>query len=194
MKKILSVIARSPARATKQSDTKCHPERSEGSQRFFPPLGPGDTPFWWVGAALRMTGRDCFALLAMTLLICTSVLLAGSKISFSEEIPMRIDGTVISADEEHRKLSIDFEHPATGEHVEKEFMIREGAGFKDFKKLSELKKGDLVSLDYIDTKPTLTAIYVMHIPLEKTYFTHKEIAQAFVQIKLGPKNENAAKN
>lgn len=122
------------------------------------------------------------------------ILLAGSKISLAEDIPMRLDGTVISADESHKRLTVDFEHPATRERIQKEFIVGDGAGFKDFKKLSQLKKGDLVSLDYIDSKPIPTAIYVMLIPLEKTYFTHKEIAQALVQIKSGHNDETAKKN
>lgn len=99
----------------------------------------------------------------------------------------RLDGKVAIANEEQRLLVVDFEHPATGEQHQKEFVVREGAGFKDFKKLSQLKKGDLVSLDYVDSTPMDTAIYVMHIPLEKTYFTPGEIVQALVQIKTNPK-------
>ena len=104
-------------------------------------------------------------------------------ISFSEGMVQRLDGKVVSADEAKRTLIADFEHPATGKQYQKEFVIREGAGFKDFKKLSQLKKGDLISLDYVESLPVDTAVYVIHIPLEKTYFTHTEIAQALVQIK-----------
>jgi len=119
--------------------------------------------------------------------IFTFFLFAFAPVSFSDEMVQRLDGKVASANEEQRLLVVDFEHPATGEQYQKEFVVREGAGFKDFKKLSQLKKGDLVSLDYVDSAPMDTAIYVMHIPLEKTYFTHHEIAQALVQIKTNPK-------
>jgi hypothetical protein len=109
------------------------------------------------------------------------------QFSFSDEIVQRLDGKLVNADEEKRLLVLNFEHPATGEQHQKQFVVREGAGFKDFKKLSQLKKGDLISLDYIESFPIATAIYVMHIPLEKTYFTHGEIAQALTQIKTNSK-------
>jgi len=109
------------------------------------------------------------------------------NVSFSDEIVLRLDGKIVRTDEAKRTLIVDFEHPATGEQYQKEFIVRDGAGFKDFKKLSQLKKGDLVSLDYVESSPVDTAVYVIHIPLEKTYFSPGEIAQALVQIKTNPK-------
>ncbi|MBI4372864.1 MAG: hypothetical protein HY585_03970 [Candidatus Omnitrophica bacterium] len=119
--------------------------------------------------------------------------LIASRISFSEEIPIRIDATVVRTDEVKRRLVVDHEIPATGERREVEFQVNEGAGFKDFKKLSDLKTGDLVSLDYLDHKPLPKAIYVMQIPLKKTYFTHKEIAEALTKVKTNQKDANVAK-
>ena len=113
--------------------------------------------------------------------------LAFSRTSFSEEMVQHLDGKILSTNEQKRTLVVDFEHPATGEKYQKEFVVREGAGFKDFKKLSQLKKGDLISLDYVESSPVDTAVYVIHIPIEKTYFTPGEIAQALVQIKTSPK-------
>jgi hypothetical protein len=112
---------------------------------------------------------------------------AFSGVSFSEEIIQRLDGKIARTDEIERTLVVDFEHPATGEQFQKKFVVRDGAGFKDFKKLSQLKKGDLISLDYVESSPVDTAVYVMHIPLEKTYFNPGEIVQALVQIKNNPK-------
>ncbi|MBI4358611.1 MAG: hypothetical protein HY584_04860 [Candidatus Omnitrophica bacterium] len=111
----------------------------------------------------------------------TLFLLVAPRLSSAEEVPFRIDGRVVRADEAKRILVVAYEHPATGEHIEKEFAVSESAGFKDFKKLSELQKGDLVSFDYLDYKGLPKAIYVMRIPLEKTYFTHKEIAGAVLK-------------
>ena len=113
--------------------------------------------------------------------------LAFPRTSFSEEMVQRLDGKILSTNEQKRTLVVDFEHPATGEKYQKEFVVREGAGFKDFKKLSQLKKGDLISLDYVESSPVDTAVYVIHIPFEKTYFTPGEIAQALVQLKTNPK-------
>ena len=111
------------------------------------------------------------------------VLLLPISVARAEEIPERIDGTVISVNAEKRILQVDFEHPATFEHSQMEFQVDPQAGFKDFKKLSDLKPGNLVSLDYLDYGNFLKAIYVIHIPQEKTYFTHQEIAGALVKIK-----------
>ena len=126
---------------------------------------------------------SAFGLLAMTLMFILSV----SPLT-AEEIPERIDGTVASVDANSRILRVDFEHPATLEHSQLEFQVSPEAGFKDFKKLSDLKPGDLVSLDYLDYGTFLKAIYVIHIPQEKTYFTHQEIAGALVKIKSNQKN------
>ena len=137
-----------------------------------------------VDSRLRISGMT--ALLYMLILFSIFVL-AFPRTSFSEEMVQRIDGKVANANEEKRVLVVDFEHPATGEQYQKEFVVREGAGFKDFKKLSQLKKGDLISLDYVESSPVDTAVYVIHIPFEKTYFTPGEIVQALVQIKTNPK-------
>ncbi len=108
---------------------------------------------------------------------------------FTEEIPERIDGTVISVDEKSRILRVDFEHPATFERSQLEFNVSESAGFHDFKKLTDLKKGDLVSLDYLDYGKTLKAIYIIHVPREKIFFTTKEITDALVKMKSGQNHE-----
>ena len=118
----------------------------------------------------------------------------GSGVLFSEEIPQEIDGTLVSVDETNRRLVVAYEIPATGDHKKMEFEIGDGAGFKDFKKLSQLKKGDLISLDYLNSKPFPKAIYLVRIPLEKTFFTRKEVAEALVKIKTNQKSSDAAKN
>ena len=144
--------------------------------------------------ALRLL-RPCFVhCLAMTILFFGTLLVNGSFFAFSEEISMRIDGKVIRVDEAKRLLTIDFEHPATGIHEEKKFFVSEDAGFKDFKKLNELREGDLVSLDYFDYKPTPKVVYVIHIPLKKVFFTHKEVAEALVKIKSGAKENGGKKS
>ena len=118
----------------------------------------------------------------------------GSGVLFSEEIPKEIDGTLISVDETNRRLVVAYEIPATGEHKKMEFEVGDGAGFKDFKKLSQLKKGDLVSVDYLDYKPLPKAVYIVRIPIEKTFFTHKEVTEALVKIKTNQKSSDVAKN
>ena len=136
--------------------------------------------------------RALLCSLAMT--FCLALVIVGNGVLYSEEIPQRVDGHVVRIDQAKRLLVLGYEHPASGEHIEQEFFVPEDAGFKDFKKLSQLKENDLVSLDYLDYKPTAKAIYVIKIPLEKTYFTHKEVARALLKIKSGEKDPNAAKN
>ncbi len=127
-------------------------------------------------------------------LFCISLVMIGNGISFSEEIPQEIDGTVVSVNEASRRLVVDYEIPATGERKEVEFEVGDGAGFKDFKKLSQLKAGDLISLDYLDYKPLPKIIYIIRIPLEKTFFTHKEIAEALVKMKANQKSSDVTKD
>ena len=122
------------------------------------------------------------------------LLIAMVHLSFAEEIPTRIDGTVVRTDEAKQRLVVNYEIPATGERKEVEFEVGDGAGFKDFKKLSQLKKGDLVSLDYLDYEPLPKAVYIIHVLLKKTYFTHKEVAEALAKVKVNQKNADVAKN
>ena len=131
---------------------------------------------------------------SLSFLFCAAVLFGNFSISFSEEIPLRIDGIIVSTDEAKRHLIVNYEIPATGERKEVEFEVGESAGFKDFKKLSQLKKGDLVSLDYLDQKPYPKALYIIHIPLKKTFFTHQEVAEALMKVKANQKNADVSKN
>ncbi|GEM_PF-4620802 len=122
--------------------------------------------------------------LAMTVLYLFFI---SSTFSLAEEIPERVDARVISVDSKSRILKVDFEHPATFERSQLEFQVAEDAGFKDFKKLSDLKEGDLVSLDYLDYGKFLKALYIIRMPREKIYFTHKEVADALLKIKTNSK-------
>ena len=127
------------------------------------------------------------------ILFSAAMILMMSQICFAEEIPQRIDGRVVRLDEVKRILLVNYEEPASGKHVEQEFFVAEDARFKDFKKLSQLKQGDLISLDYLDYKPIPKVIYAIKIPLEKTYFTHKEVAGALLKIKATHQNTDVAK-
>jgi len=107
--------------------------------------------------------------------------------AFPEEIPIRVDGRVVRAHPEESELLVDYLIPATGEYVRQMFRISENTGFKDFKKLGDLKEGDLVSLDYYDRKPIPETTYIILMPREKVYFTRQEIAGALLQIKSNSK-------
>ena len=149
---------------------------------YLPPRGGKETYEIW--GSLRS--------LAMTFVF--ALIITWSVVCFAEEIPFRIDGRVIRVDEAKRILVMDYENPASGKHIEKELTVPEDCGFKDFKKLNQLQKDDLISLDYFDYKPLAKAIYIIKIPLEKTYFTQKEIAGALLKIKSAHPDANAPKN
>ena len=128
------------------------------------------------------------------LCLAAGLFLSVSPIIAAEEIIQRVDGNVVSVDIQTKTFVVNYEIPSTGEYIEQKFDVGDSAGFKDFKRLSDLRQGDLVSLDYIDYKPIPKAIYIIRIPLEKTYFTHKEIAQALLKVKSGDKHSNEPKN
>ena len=65
-----------------------------------------------------------------------------SPIAFSEEVVHRLDGRIAKVDLVLRTLLVEYEHPVSGELMEKEFFVSETAGLKHFKKLDDLKKGD----------------------------------------------------
>ncbi|OGX06343.1 MAG: hypothetical protein A3G87_01705 [Omnitrophica bacterium RIFCSPLOWO2_12_FULL_50_11] len=101
--------------------------------------------------------------------VCMFVFLP-SNFSAAEMI-YKLDGRVTKVEEAERILYVEFKHPATEEVTEKKFKVSETAGFKHIKKLSDLKKGDLVSVDYLDHGEELVAIYIAHIPLKEIAVT-----------------------
>jgi len=107
------------------------------------------------------------------------------------ELVERIDGRVIGLDVESNMLRIDFQHPVTKESIEKVFKVADNTGFKNIKRLAQLRKGDLVSIDFredvSDQRTTLTTVYVIYIPLEKQFVSHSELATAMSKIKPTPK-------
>jgi len=108
------------------------------------------------------------------------------------ELVERIDGRVIGLDVELNQLRIDFLHPVTKESIEKVFKVPDNTGFKNIKRLAQLRKGDLVSIDFrevvSDQLTTLTTVYVIYIPLEKQFVSHAELATAMAKIKPTPKH------
>ena len=108
------------------------------------------------------------------------------------ELVERIDGRVIGLDLESNMLRIDFQHPVTKESIEKVFEVPDNTGFKNIKRLAQLKKGDLVSIDFredvTDQLTTLTTVYVIYIPLQKQFVSHSELATAMSKIKAAPKH------
>ena len=94
----------------------------------------------------------------------------------------RVDGRVLEIKPFENQFSIEFIHPVSGEEIKKEFTVSEQAGFKYVKKLGDLKSGDLVSVDYLETSKPATATYIILIPLQHAYVTREELAKALLTI------------
>ena len=107
------------------------------------------------------------------------------NVGFAEEMVERVDGHVVRVDLEKRMLVIQFEHPVTEEKVEKEFFVPENTGFKEFKKLGDLKKDELVSIDYREEGTKANTMYVIRVPLTKAYVSPGELADAMAHLKTG---------
>ena len=120
--------------------------------------------------------------------VCALFLLGatGTPTAYTvEQIIQRLDGRVLGVNENERLLFVEFEHPVSGEFVEKKFIVSDSAGFKHFKKLSKLREGDLVSVDYLEGTEGLVAIYIIHVPLKLAYTTRSEVAKTLFRIKSG---------
>lgn len=101
----------------------------------------------------------------------------------AEEIAERLDGQVAGVDAEKRILTVEFVHPATDQQTEKTFMILENASFQNLKALSDLQKGDLVTVDYYEHKNGAEAVYITRVLVDKSYVSHSELAGALLQLK-----------
>ena len=106
----------------------------------------------------------------------------------ASDIVQRLDGTVSSVDAAKRKLVVRFDHPVSGEHVEKEFFVSETAGFKHAKKMDRIKVGDLVTIDYREEGAKAVAVYVDVVPIERRPVTAGELAASLAKIKSAEKN------
>ena len=109
----------------------------------------------------------------------------------SSEMIQRLDAHVIQVDSDRRQLVVQFQHPVSGELVRKEFSVAENAGFKRVKKLNQVKKGDLVTVDYREEGSHAVAIYVDVVPLERQPVSAVELAASVVKIKSAQKSLKA---
>jgi hypothetical protein len=101
----------------------------------------------------------------------------------AQEIIQRLDGIVLGVDEAQRLLLVEFEHPVSGDFIEKRFEIDDTTGFKHVRELGKLKQGDLVSVDYYDRGGEgLKARYIIHVPLKLAYTSRKEVAEVLFKI------------
>ncbi len=163
-------------RRLRSKNGRARPVREKISPHFFSAEGASRN------ARLPTDGRTTAGKFSLCFL---AFLLVCGKVSFAEEMVHRMDGYVEHVDPQKRKLTVLFEHPVTEETMKKEFFVSEDAGFKDFKKLSDLKKNDLLTVDYREDGSKANAIYVIRVPIEKSYVSAGELAGALTQIKPG---------
>ena len=104
------------------------------------------------------------------------------------EMIQRLDGRVISADESKRVLAVQFDHPVSGEQIQKEFLISNDTRFRHVKTFNRIKAGDLVTVDYREQNEKATAIYVDVVPIERQLVSPAELAGSLVKIKTAQRN------
>ena len=86
----------------------------------------------WADSGCRRTRRGYFVLLAASTILC---LMINYPISAASEITKKVDGRVIRVNAPANMFAIEYEHPATGEHIEQEFLIDEHTRLKNVKSL-----------------------------------------------------------
>ena len=98
----------------------------------------------------------------------------------SAQVLQTLSGLVTAVDAESNQLHVLFEHPVTGEELVKIFTIRPDTGFKNVKRLRDIKPRDPVSIDYEEIGvDTLRAVYVEVVSIDKVPFTKEQIDKAF---------------
>ena len=113
----------------------------------------------------------------LTLLILLIFFLGLADLGYAQ-IVQKLSGIAVSVDLKLQRLEVSFEHPVTGENTLKVFQIEPGTGFKNTKRLDQIKPNDPVSIDYQEAAGNeLTAIYVEVIPLNTVPFTREQVTK-----------------
>jgi hypothetical protein len=94
----------------------------------------------------------------------------------------RLDGRVVRADLQTHILLVQFEHPVSGENIQKEFEVTESTGFKRVKGLGKIRSGDLVTVDYREEGTKIIAIYIDVVPIDRQPVSPAEFANSLGKI------------
>ena len=98
----------------------------------------------------------------------------------SAEVLQKLSGLAVSVDLQSQKLSVRFEHPVTGERILKIFSVLPSTGFKNVKRLDQIKPNDPVSIDYQEReKEGLQAVYIEVISLKGLPFDPDQVKKKF---------------
>lgn len=95
----------------------------------------------------------------------------------------RLDAKVVGSDPNKKTLTVQFEHPATNELVEKQFVISDSTRFKRAKDITRVKNGDLVTIDYRNESGKAIATYVDVVPVDRQVVSPGQLASSLAKIK-----------
>ncbi len=95
------------------------------------------------------------------------------------QVLQKLSGVAVSIDLESHKLHVLFEHPVTGEDAMKIFSVSPSTGFKNAKRLDQIKPNDPVSIDYEESSSDLKAVYIEVIPLKEVPFNKEQVKKHF---------------
>ncbi len=99
----------------------------------------------------------------------------------SAQILQKLSGLAVGIDPASHELSVRFEHPVTREHILKIFHILPNTGFKNVKRLEQIKPNDPVSIDYEENgKDGLHAVYIEVISLTNLPFDPNLVKRKFL--------------
>ena len=102
---------------------------------------------------------------------------------FCSDMIERLDAKAFRVDSQRQIPTVVFNHPVSGEKIEKEFLIRDSTGFKRVKHLDKIKSGDLVTVDYREENGKNMAVYIDVVPVDRQVVSAGEVAGSLLKIK-----------
>ena len=84
------------------------------------------------------------------LVFFTVFLAFGSWLCAEEPVMKTLSAHVVRVAADEKSIDVDFRHPATGEVRQMTFYVDGGTGLSKLDRLSELRTGQVVSIDYVE--------------------------------------------
>ena len=99
----------------------------------------------------------------------------------SAQILQKLNGLAVAVDPASHQLSVQFEHPVTRDRSLKVFQILPSTGFKNVKRLEQIKPNDPISIDYEEiSKGILQAVYIEVVSLKNLPFDPAKVKRKFL--------------
>lgn len=112
-------------------------------------------------------------------LILILAMLVGAG-SLSAQVLQKLSGLIDSVNLGSHELRVHFQHPVTKEEIVKIIQVLPSTGFKNVKRLDQIKPHDPVSIDYKDDgKGTLHAVYIEVVSLANLPFDPNAVKKKF---------------